>query len=483
MVGLSLGLVVGRGPVLLLLLPLLAAFLLMVTALTYQFQGWLASLMANPRRRRTVIVLVTMAFILIFQLPNLVNIYQPWKNRHEDQGVARVKQQQGQLEQAYAAGQVSAVEYVQRKQELQREFEARLQQSEQQTGQHVEQMFRLINLVLPPGWLPLGAVGMAESDVLPALLGTLGMGLIGTASLWRAYRTTLRLYTGKFTSGKRRAVAAAPPVKPGKKAAVTLLEQDIPGLSEQAAAIALAGFRSLTRAPEAKMMLLTPVILLVVFGGSLLTRSMDPPEAVRPLMLFGAMAIVLLTISQLIANQFGFDRSGFRVYVLCGAPRRDILLGKNLAFAPLALGLGVVAAVVLQAVYPMRLDYILAAFPTFVSMFLLCCLLANCLSLLAPMPIAPGAMKPSNPRGIPLLLHLAFVFLFPMILAPTLLPLGVELLLEKLGVLRGVPLCLILSLLECVAVVFLYRLFVGLQGDWLQGSEQRILDVVTSKAQ
>ena len=99
------------------------------------------------------------------------------------------------------------------------------------------------------------------------------------------------------------------------------------------------------------------------------------------------------------------------------------------------------------------------------------------------MPIAPGAMKPSNPRGIPLLLHLAFVFLFPMILAPTLLPLGVELLLEKLGVLRGVPLCLILSLLECVAVVFLYRLFVGLQGDWLQGSEQRILDVVTSKAQ
>ena len=40
-------------------LPLLAAFLLMVTALTYQFQGWLASLMSNPRRRRTVIVAAT----------------------------------------------------------------------------------------------------------------------------------------------------------------------------------------------------------------------------------------------------------------------------------------------------------------------------------------------------------------------------------------------------------------------------------------
>ena len=44
------------GPAMLLALPLLAAFVLAVTAVTYQFQGWLASLMTNPRRRRTVIV-------------------------------------------------------------------------------------------------------------------------------------------------------------------------------------------------------------------------------------------------------------------------------------------------------------------------------------------------------------------------------------------------------------------------------------------
>ena len=44
----------SRGPACCWRLPLLAAFLLMVTALTYQFQGWLASLMSNPRRRRTV---------------------------------------------------------------------------------------------------------------------------------------------------------------------------------------------------------------------------------------------------------------------------------------------------------------------------------------------------------------------------------------------------------------------------------------------
>ncbi len=40
-------------------------FLLMVTALTYQFRGWLASLMVNRRRRRTVIAVTSLAFMLV----------------------------------------------------------------------------------------------------------------------------------------------------------------------------------------------------------------------------------------------------------------------------------------------------------------------------------------------------------------------------------------------------------------------------------
>jgi hypothetical protein len=52
MLGITLGVALGQSPLFLLLLPLLAAFLFMVTALTYQFQGWLASLMANKRRRQ-----------------------------------------------------------------------------------------------------------------------------------------------------------------------------------------------------------------------------------------------------------------------------------------------------------------------------------------------------------------------------------------------------------------------------------------------
>ncbi|MGH7136133.1 MAG: hypothetical protein ACREHD_10355, partial [Pirellulales bacterium] len=79
LVGFCLGLAFARGLWLLAALPLSAAFLFMVTAVSYQFQGWLASLMTNPRRRRTVIVGVTAMFVLIAQLPNLLNFFAPWR--------------------------------------------------------------------------------------------------------------------------------------------------------------------------------------------------------------------------------------------------------------------------------------------------------------------------------------------------------------------------------------------------------------------
>ena len=78
-------------------------------------------------------------------------------------------------------------------------------------------MVRLVNLVLPPGWLPLGIRGLAEGNVLPALLGTLGLTLIGSASLRRAYRTTLRLYTGQFSSGKARRRGPKPGSSPRQR--------------------------------------------------------------------------------------------------------------------------------------------------------------------------------------------------------------------------------------------------------------------------
>src|SRR5207244_3457477 len=159
-------------------------------------------------------------------------------------------------------------------------------------------------------------------------------------------------------------------------------------------------------------------------------------------------------------------RSGFRTFVLCAAPRRDILLGKNLSTAPLALVLSLFMIALIQVVAPMRVDHLLATLPQMVSMYLLFSLLGNLLSIYAPMPIASGSLKPVNPKAINILLAFLGMFLFPVFLAPTLLPLGIELLLAERA--PRLPVCLILSVVIAVAIVFLYRLVLTWQGSLLQ---------------
>jgi ABC-2 type transport system permease protein len=480
---LSLALIFTRGPMLLLTLPLLAAFLLMLTAVTYQFRGWLAALMVNKRRRNTIIVVVTALFILITQAPQVLNIMQPWGKKMEQRIRQGVEDRQ-KLQRKLAEEKLPYPEIEKRMRQFDEETRARHKEEDQQTWDYVQRIAWLANGVLPPGWLPYGAASAADGDVVPPLLGMFGMALIGTASLWRSYRTTVGLYKGEFTSGEKRRTVRPKPATTGPVAAI-LLEKRLPWLSEQACAITLATFRSLTRAPEAKMMLLTPIIMAVVFGAMFMRTGMNVPLAVRPLMAFGAMASILLGMIQLQGNQFGFDRSGFRVYVLSSAPRRYVLLGKNLGMAPLALGMSFLLVVLLECLPAtrLRIDHFVAVLPQLVSVYLVFSLIANFLSIYAPIPVAPGAMRATSIRGIPLLLHILLAFLFPLVLAPLALPLGIEYLVEWQTGQKGLPVYLVLSLLEFAVVVIVYRLVLGWQGELLQAREKKILKVVAEKAE
>jgi hypothetical protein len=183
------------------------------------------------------------------------------------------------------------------------------------------------------------------------------------------------------------------------------------------------------------------------------------------------------------SNQFGFDRDGFRVFVLSAAPRRDILLGKNLALAPVGLGITLIMLMIIQFACPLRADHLAAMLPQFVSMFLLFCLLMNILSIYAPVYIAPGTLKAANPRIATVLLQLAMVLvLFPLTQAATLAPLGIEMMMRLLGWGSNVPICLFLSLMECAVIVVIYALTLTWQGRLLQAREQSILEVVTNRA-
>jgi hypothetical protein len=485
MLGLALALIFARGVLLLFAPALLAAFLLMVTALTYQLQGWLASLMSNPRRRRAAIVTITVLFVVVFQLPNLINLYQFGSaGRVSDRGAALNKEV---LENANAAkgGKIDPAEVLRRHEEIVKKHQLAWEKADREIAERMKRTARLMNLCLPIGWLPLGVMSAAEGDVVPALLALVGMTLIGSARLWRAYRATVRQYQGQSTgtSARRTPAPAEAAPAPGGKRRELMLEARLPGLSEPVSAVALGGFSTILRAPEAKMILLTPLIMIPIFGSMLLQARPGVPEPVRPLLAIAAMLIIQFGMMQLMVNQFGFDRDGFRVFVLSAARRRDILLGKNLALAPVAAALALVLLPIVAWVYPMRLDHLLAMFPQSISMYLLLCILTNGLSIYAPYNLPPGTMKPTNLKASVVLMQLAMILvLFPLVQALTLLPLGLEAFSRVMGWTQRAPVCLALTLAQCALVILVYRVSLDWMGTLLQGREQRILESVTAKA-
>jgi hypothetical protein len=475
MIGLAIGLLFSRGPIILLLFPLIAAFFLMVTAVTYQFRGWLASLMENKRRRRTIVTILTVVMVLIFQLPNLLT-FGTFRGRPGPGNIRAIAEEQSKLDRRLATREIDREEYRRQSDLIRKKYGIAKPGSDEERLQAAESSARAANLIIPMGWLPYGVMTLLEGRVMPSILGAAGLALIGTASLMRSYKTTLRLYTGHFTAAKLRQPAPGREKTKARQQPALFLEKQIPWISEQASAITLACMRSLTRAPEAKMMLLTPIIFTVIFGSGFLRVHSDPPAVLRPIMAAALTGMILLGLAPLAGNQFGFDRNGFRVFVLGGASRRDIMLGKNLAMLPFACGFGLIGISALQFAYPMRIDHWIAAVVQMVSMSLVYCVLNNFLSILAPTAIAFGSLRPVRPKGMAMVIHLVFfLFLMPIALGLTLIPLGIEYLAPSL------PFYLILTLLEFAGIAYFYSNLLGVQGKILQRREQQVLETVAAK--
>lgn len=480
MTGLAIGLTASRGTHMLWTFPLIAAFFLMVTAVTYQFQGWLASLMANPRRRRTIIATVTIVFVVVAQIPNMINLWLP-RGKANLKELAGGQEEQAQLLNRRQRNEITDEQYRQALDELQKRQLAKIGQQAQEGYDFAGQCAWIASAVLPPGWLPLGASAAADGAAVAPLAGIFGMTLIGSVSLWRAYRTILRMYKGEFTAIRATSSGSRPAVADPSQS--TFMEKPVPGLSEASSAVARASFRSVLRAPETKMLLLTSIFMVIVFGGMLLRPSEGDSPAVRALLPFAAMGMTLLGFIQLAGNQFAFDRGGFRIFVMSPVSRRDILLGKNLALAPLVFVIAGLMIVLLQVVRPMRLDHLLATIPMAISMFLIFLLMSNALSIGSPMPVAAGSLKPASPRVTTILLQLLFVLMFPVAMAPTMLPLAIEQWLPLPTWAQGWPIHLLLSLVECAVIVILYRVLLTSQGRWLHEREQKILQTITTSTQ
>jgi hypothetical protein len=520
MIGLAIASVIALGPWMLVSLPLLIAFLLMVTAITYQFRGWLATLMVNKRRRRTIMACVTGSIILLSQLPNLLQLtyrgrYRPEIENHAEvndslQAEQRaIKQLQVDLDSKKITPQQSQQRLAAILEAQKINTEAVAEMRRQRDNHKVEIALRevkrwvaIADLALPPGWLAYGVYGAAEHQIWPAFAGTLLLCVLAGASLRRSYRTTVRFYLGDFrsdqstTDAARATVPAAPrpidaqvaPPPTGVQTAqpplAGMVGKSLPWIPEQAAATGLATLRSLLRAPEVKMMLLTPLILGgVIMASRLAGRGGTPvPPAFRSMIALGIVVTVVVSLSQLFQNQFGFDRSAFRIFVLSPAPRRQILLGKNLALAPIVAGAGVIFLGILEFVFPLRPTDLLATLVELLTAYLIVSLVGNQMSILLPSAIRQGSMRSSETKVVRVLARFLATLGMLVAFVPLVIPLGAGYLVEQFFPWADwIPVYLILSLLVALITLFVYRIVLDYQGGLLQQRELRILEAVTTK--
>jgi hypothetical protein len=454
--GLAIGLVLGRGALMVLLAPLVVGFVFMITAWTYCLRGWLVTLMVNPRRRRAVIAAVTFSFILLSQLPNLLgNVF------------GRPERRRPRTTQTAPAAD-------------------RTPDAEGHSKTPMPDVVFVVHRVAPPLWVGYGAMSLAQGSAWPALWTAAGALMLGGLGLRRAYRSTLRFYQGQATAtGRPKAQNRRPTARAQERGAGgRFLERQLPGVPDEAAAMALATFRCLMRAPEVKMALATNFLMLLFFGGMFLARRSSPPtEALKPFIATGAVAVTFFGMIQIMFNLFGYDRGGFRALVLLPTPRQRVLLGKNLALLPVVACIAVVMLLFVAFVAGIGPVVILATSLQLLTAFLLLSMAGNLVSVLVPYRVTPGSMKPTKLPALTMLLMFVAHMLFPIAMLPTFLPPGLGLLAAKLGWASATTVNLVLSAVLLAFFALFYRLSLPSLGNLLQQREKAILQVVTHEVE
>ncbi len=421
LVTLTLGLAVSCGPRLVLLIPVVVGFFFLTTAVTYWVRGWLVSLMSNERRRRAIVVTTSLLAVLFFQLPNFY-----FNIMRERPGFSH-----GEAPEWWGAA----------------------------------------HGVLPPLWVGASASSLMRGELGPALGATVGFGILGALVLMVSFRGTLRALQGTNRPGQPKAVRR---VRPSR-----LISWEIPGLPSGVAAVALGALRSHLRAPEVKMALFGQVVMTFVFG-FLLFRSGEKSQGFVQTSagtLLGTMSLIGAT--QLLFNQFGFDRDGFRSYLLAPVSRTHLLMGKTLAAFPLIVGTGcliLLAGLLLRILAPAAF---LSAVLTLLAGYLLFSVLGNWLSIVAPYKVLAGAFKPTKvPPRVTFLLFMGML-VSPVAGAVLFLPTLLELAGRWLDWPAGWPLNLGGSCLLVAVATGLYVLTLPPLARLLERRETEILAEVT----
>lgn len=480
---------------------LLLAFFLMVMALTYQVRSWLGAIMLDKRKRRSVLSIATISFILVVQIPNLINIsIQSSKatspsTRNEtlggpDDNLPAELKDEHPTEPPINDGE-SAETTPDSREGGTGNGEASMSPDpsfvlpiDNARSVAIKNYVRMACIIIPFGWMAIGIESIANGNSIVhfgiPLLCMFGMLGITVMSLKQSYRSTLRLYRGESHQKSIAKHRSSEPAREKPTWSQRLVWRSFPFLSEHQSAIAGSALLGLLRAPEAKMVLISPFLVVALIGGSLAFRNADLIEPIyRSLGGIGAVTFGMIGIMHLTNNQFGYDRQGFRCLLLCPVNRRDILIGKNMALAPFAMLIGFAATLLIQVFTPMEFTHLLATFVQTGTIYLVSCLVGNLMSIKAPIAIHAGTMRPNNINLSVATLQILLTMLLPIGLFPTLIPLLTEVGVEYFWKQTEIPIYLLLSIILFVFTIWLYRFVIARQAKLLQDCEIKILEAVT----
>ncbi len=516
--GFMLGSCFAIGPIALLFLIPLVFFLLAVTALTYQLQGWLAALMSNPRRRQLIMILLPFCIIVISQLPTIVATRfardESKLNRAREMLAPPVTvpspalppvpspseldtQAEPKLEDLEPVAPVPSLPSIDEDAEGAKESQLRIKALELARAEKQALWLgriRLANLFFPPLWMA-GCVESIVSGTFHAFWITGAMTLVGFASLRRNYYQTLRFYKGETDSrallpqglaadSNQKAIERLPAPTSHVRAVnkLLLVERHIPYVSEETAAIITMTLRSMSRAPEVKLYLLLPLIGPFVLFGVLQAVQLPKIDELKAAIIVGFSAFGLFVTSGMLGNTFAYDRAGFRAFVLSPIPRERILLGRNLATTPVLLLQTFLLAIAIGIYFGMTFDKLLCALFLSASLLPLFSLLTNLMSILTPFPLAAGSIQPKQFNLVPVLFSLVLSMFMPAITGLALIPLGIEWGIDRFFPnIAIIPIALLLSIPWLAASLFLYRWVLPWEGKLLANREKELLRIVTSK--
>ena len=246
-------------------------------------------------------------------------------------------------------------------------------------------------------------------------------------------------------------------------------------IPEHSRAVAGVAMRLWIRAPQGKIVLLSPLLLIMLY--LIMFRQIGSGDWAAHFAVLAMLALTIVMGFNLFANVFGQDGSGFRSVVMAGVQSKDLLLGKNLALAPYAFGIGLLAIVILQWMSPLRLTDVFANVAQLVILYLVGCMLGNSFSIRTPWAMSTTSMGMRNASAAMFLASFLIILMLALLVLPLALPMWIDRLLAAKGVL--VPVYLVFSIIELVVVIAIYRRVLRSQAELLTERFESVLERVT----